>query len=65
MSQGYTLLAVFISEFNLVDNPFVIFFQISLLDECGSFERALGELRKKELKIVSWSRQFHFIGFLN
>lgn len=30
-----------------------IILQISLLEECGSFERALGEMHKKESKIVS------------
>ena len=53
MSQGWALLAIITSKFILVDNPFVFFFQISLLDECGFFERALDELHKKEPKIVS------------
>lgn len=38
-----------------------IILQISLLEECGSFERALGEMHKKESKIVSAG----YLRFLN
>lgn len=47
--DGIILTSIVFRKWHLVFN---IFFQVSLLEECGFFERAVEELRKKELKIV-------------